>query len=98
MSDIFSDVLPPASNVHKYNTARSPNFFRPSVSTNIGTATYRFSGSKIWESISSICSLELSLVLDFYMSQSGLAGKFRQGYYVYCLRVMLISTEEHIFT
>ena len=50
--DAFSDVLTPASNVHKYNTrfAGNLNFFMPRVSTNMGKSTYRFSGSKIWES------------------------------------------------
>ena len=53
--DVFSNVLTPVSNIHKYNTrfANNLNFFRPRVSTNVGKSSFKFSRSKIWESVPS---------------------------------------------
>ena len=51
--DVFSDILTPVNNVHSYNTrfANNLNFLRPRVLTNMGKSMYRFSSSKIWESV-----------------------------------------------
>ena len=51
--DVFLDVLTTAYNIHNYNTrfASNFNFFRPRVSTNLGKSSFKFSGSKIWETV-----------------------------------------------
>ena len=51
--DVFFDVLTTACNIHNYNTrfASNFNFFRPRVSTNLGKSSFKFSASKIWETV-----------------------------------------------
>ena len=48
---VLLDILTPASDIHSYNTryASNQNFFKPSVCTNYGTSTFKFSATKIWE-------------------------------------------------
>ena len=50
---VLLDILTSASEIHSYNTryASNQNFFKPSVCTNYGTSTFKFSATKIWESV-----------------------------------------------
>ena len=46
-------ILTPPSEIHSYNTryAANQNFFKPSVHTNYGISTFKYSAIKIWESV-----------------------------------------------
>ena len=50
---VLLNILIPASDIHSYNTryVANQNFFKPSVSTNYGVSTFKFSATKIWESV-----------------------------------------------
>ena len=50
---VLLNILIPASDIHSYNTryAANQNFFKPSVRTNYGISTFKFSATKIWESV-----------------------------------------------
>ena len=50
---VLLNILIPASDIHSYNTryAANQNFFKPSVRTNYGISTFKFSAIKIWESV-----------------------------------------------
>ena len=51
--DVLLNILTPVSEIHSYNTryAANQNFFKPSVRTNYGTSAFKFSATKIWESV-----------------------------------------------
>ena len=50
---VVLNILIPASDIHSHNTryAANQNFFKPSVRTNYGISTFKFSAIKIWESV-----------------------------------------------
>ena len=50
---VLLNILTPASEIHSYNTryVANQNFFKPSVRTNYGRSTFKFSAIKIWESV-----------------------------------------------
>ena len=50
---VYIDSLTPASEINHYNTrfAAKQNFYSPKVKTNYGIFTFKFTVSKIWESI-----------------------------------------------
>ena len=50
---VLLNILTPASEIHSYNTryVANQNFFKPSVCTNYGMSTFKFSAIKIWESV-----------------------------------------------
>ena len=50
---VLLNILTPASEIHLHNTRYVANksFFKPSVHTNFGIPTFKFSTVKIWESI-----------------------------------------------
>ena len=52
---VLLNILTPSSEIHPYNTryAANQNFFKPSVRTNYGVSTFKFSAIKIWESVPS---------------------------------------------
>ena len=52
---VLLNILTPSSEIHPYNTryAANQNFFKPSVRTNYGVSTLKFSAVKIWESVPS---------------------------------------------
>ena len=52
---VLLNILSPSSEIHSYNTryAAHQNFFKPSVRTNYGVSTFKFSAVKIWESVPS---------------------------------------------
>ena len=47
------NILTPASEIHSFNTryAANQNFFKPSVRSNYGVSTVKFSATKVWESV-----------------------------------------------
>ena len=49
----FSDILTSASKIHDHNTryAANENFYKPNIRTNFGDFTFKFSVTKIWQSI-----------------------------------------------
>ena len=51
--DVFHDFLTPAFNKHNYNTrfARNLSVCTARVSTNTSKLSFKFSGSKIWETV-----------------------------------------------
>lgn len=51
--DVFLDVLTPACEKHYYKTrfASNFNFFSARVYTNTGKSSFKFSRSKIWETV-----------------------------------------------
>ena len=51
--DIISDVLTPASSIHRYNTRFTNEFncFRMQISTNSGKMSFKYAGPKIWGSV-----------------------------------------------
>ena len=51
--DIFLDVLTPATRLRNYNTrfVSKLNYFRLRGSTNLGNMSFKFSASKIWETV-----------------------------------------------
>ena len=51
--NIFIGYATPATEVHNYNTryASQLNFYKPSVRTNYGISTFKFSLTTIWKSI-----------------------------------------------
>ena len=50
---VLLNILTPASEIHSYNTryVTNQNFFKPSIRTNYGISTFKFSTFKIWESV-----------------------------------------------
>ena len=50
---VLLNILTPASEIHSYHTryAANQNFSKPSVRTNYGISTFKFSAVKIWESV-----------------------------------------------
>ena len=50
---VLLNILTPASEIHSYNAryVANQNFFKPSVYTNYGMSTFKFSAIKIWESV-----------------------------------------------
>ena len=50
---VLLSILTLASKIHSYNTryVANQNFFKPSVRTNYGRSTFKFSAIKIWESV-----------------------------------------------
>ena len=50
---VLLNILTTASEIHSYNTryVANQNFFKPSVCTNYGMSTFKFSAVKIWESV-----------------------------------------------
>ena len=50
---VLLNILTPTSEIHTYNTkyVTNQNFFKPSVRTNYGMSTFKFSAIKIWESV-----------------------------------------------
>ena len=51
--DIFSDSIVPISTVHHYNTrmASSNNLYRHVTRTNYGKFTFKYTSSKVWETV-----------------------------------------------
>jgi len=49
---VLLNILTPSSGIHPYNTryTANQNFFTPSVRTNYGVSTFKFSAMKIWVS------------------------------------------------
>ena len=50
---VLLNIPTPTSEIHTYNTkyVTNQNFFKPSVRTNYGMSTFKFSAIKIWESV-----------------------------------------------
>jgi len=52
-SAVLQNIVIPASEIHSYNTryVANLNFFKPLVRTNYGISTFKFSTTRIWESV-----------------------------------------------
>ena len=48
---VLLNILTPASKIHNTRYVTNQNFFKPSVGTNYGMSTLKFSVIKIWESV-----------------------------------------------
>ena len=50
---VLLNILTPASEIQSYNTryVANQNFFKPSVCSNYGISTFKFSAIKIWKSV-----------------------------------------------